>query len=682
MNRAEVFLGTTLESRYRLDVIVRESPDFLEFQGHDLERNAVVDIRLARALRGMSMEELLDAVDTFNAEAEQLRRLSNASLHVEQLLASGQYDGPDQEHLAYCVFAHTNGRPLSEARPKGTPPLSLSRAVAMLEPVAEALATAHEIGVFHGDVRPENMIVGGDVDNPTLKLVSFTRATRLGNAKAARTFSAAYAAPEHFKKSHGDGGVGPATDTYGLALCLVELVTGQPPLTGSSPTELYKQASDITNRPTLRARGASVSQEVDAIVERAVQVNPKLRWPNTREFWSALTRAASLKEIMPSLGIGLDPNALAAAAKAAFAAVPVAPSSSEPHPAAIPPAPSTPQPIPSIRPLDEIIEEPKPVASKKSGGGKILLGVLAVLLLGGAGAAYALRRKAVVVVPPPAPPPASTSAAPVMVASAPTASVSAAVSVSAPVIARPAPDGMIRVPAGTFTMGKDIEGKGDRLAHKVLLTHAFYIDRTEVTIEKYNACIEKGACTPRLVHLKKNASGVWGCNSGDKEHGSYPANCVDRRQALAYCNHENKRLPTEAEWEYAARGTDEREYPWGPNAPKACNLAVLSGMLGACGDRHGTFPVGSAPDGASPFGVLDMGGNVWEWVADDYAPYTADPATDPMFTFSGTPETPLRGVLRGGSWDYGPESSKTHFRLPFIADAGNASIGIRCALSE
>jgi formylglycine-generating enzyme required for sulfatase activity len=657
VNAARVFLGITLESRYRLDVVVRESPDFIEFQGHDLQTSKGVDIRLARALRGMSVEELTDAIHTFAGEAEQLRRLSSASPHVEQLLASGELDGPDQEHLAYCVFAHVDGVPLSQAHPKGSPPVPLSRALAMLEPVANALATAHDLGVVHGDVRPENLIVIADLARPTIKLAGFTRATRLGNANAARTFSAAYGAPEHYKRSHGETGVGPATDTYGLALCLVELVTGQPPFDGSSPNELYLRATDIAQRPTLRARGASVSQEVDAIITRAVAVNPKLRWPNARDFWSALTKAASLSEPLPGFG-NIDANALAEAASAAFGARPA-------HPA---PPPMSP-PTPTIRRLDEGLGDSRP-PPRKSGAwipiaaaAGIGVGIVVALAIG-----FAVRQRPAVAS---ASPPDASSSSPVALA---LPSATASSSAKAPEVAPAAPEGMIRIPAGAFTMG-------DRPAHRVVLTHAFYIDRTEVTIDEYSACIDKGSCTPRIVHLKKNVPGAWGCNL-DKEHGSYPANCVDRQQAIAYCAYANKRLPTEAEWEYAARGADEREYPWGSGAPKSCNVAVLSGMTGSCGDRHGTSPVGSAPDGASPFGVLDMGGNVWEWVADDYAAYPADEVTDPSVTVTDATDTPLRGILRGGAWDYGPASAKTTYRLPFVADAGNASTGIRCVRTE
>jgi formylglycine-generating enzyme required for sulfatase activity len=372
-----------------------------------------------------------------------------------------------------------------------------------------------------------------------------------------------------------------------------------------------------------------VSEEVEAVIARAVAVNPKLRWPNIRDFWSALIEATPL-------------NA---------ARVPVS------------------VPTPPIRRLDEGIQDSRPPAAQ-SGLRMTLVAVMGVAILGAIVVliGFVFRRRPSVM---PAKADASTSATPSAVASS---------SANPPVTARPMPEGMIHIPAGTFTMGKDTDGKGDRPAHRVVLTHAFHIDRTEVTIDKYSACVEQGSCTSRIVHLRKNASGAWGCNL-EKDHGSYPANCVDRKQAFAYCAFANKRLPTEAEWEYAARGSDERDYPWGSGAPTRCSLAVLSGMAGACGDRHGASPVGTAPDGASPFGVLDMGGNVWEWVADDYAAYPSDEVTDPLVTVTDRSE-PLRGVLRGGAWDYGPESAKTTYRLPFITEAGNASIGIRCALSE
>jgi formylglycine-generating enzyme required for sulfatase activity len=285
--------------------------------------------------------------------------------------------------------------------------------------------------------------------------------------------------------------------------------------------------------------------------------------------------------------------------------------------------------------------------------------------------------------PAPAPAPTETSAAPPPSTSSPVdPHASASPSASASALedanenATAAPDDMIAIPAGTFTMGNDKEGPGDRPAHDVTLA-AFHIDKTEVSADAYKRCVEAGVCTERNVHPKKGfPAGIYGCNT-EKDRGDHPANCVDRDQAEAYCTWAKKRLPSEAEWEYAARGTDGRDYPWGAGAPTSCTQAVLSGIGGTCGQRKGTMPVGSATEGASPFGVLDMAGNVFEWVADGYAPYEAADQEAPLVAPGGK-----KGVIRGGSWDYSVLAAKTSFRTSWVSEAGNASIGFRCARGE
>jgi formylglycine-generating enzyme required for sulfatase activity len=199
---------------------------------------------------------------------------------------------------------------------------------------------------------------------------------------------------------------------------------------------------------------------------------------------------------------------------------------------------------------------------------------------------------------------------------------------------------MCPVQAGCFMMGcnsaVDYEcGAGEKPYHMATLS-ACKIDKYEVTASKYKDCVAAGKCTP--------AGTSSGCNYNDAIKGSHPINCVDWNQAKAYCAWAGKRLPTEAEWEKAARGTDERKYPWG-NSGLDCDHAVWN--YTSCGNT-GTQAVPGKPQGFSPYGTMDMLGNVWEWVEDDYhSNYDGAPAGGGAWVDS--PRGALR-ILRGGSW--------------------------------
>jgi len=202
--------------------------------------------------------------------------------------------------------------------------------------------------------------------------------------------------------------------------------------------------------------------------------------------------------------------------------------------------------------------------------------------------------------------------------------------------------GMVQVPGGVFLMGSDAY-PNERPARNMNVD-AFFIDETEVTVEAYAVCVAGGGCT---------APGTGAtCNWGVPGREDHPVNCVSWFDAENYCgwvDSGTKRLPTEAEWEKAARGTDARTHPWGDEPEPSCSLVVMhDAAAGGSGCGIGsTWPVGSKPLGESPYGSLDMAGNVHEWVADWYGDY------DPEETDNST--GPARGsvrVLRGGSWDY------------------------------
>jgi formylglycine-generating enzyme required for sulfatase activity len=256
---------------------------------------------------------------------------------------------------------------------------------------------------------------------------------------------------------------------------------------------------------------------------------------------------------------------------------------------------------------------------------------------------------------------------------------------------------MITIPEGEFWMGCDATydptcSPREMPTHKVWLP-AFEIDRTEVTVGDYSKCVEAGACQwPRCdVH-----SPIAGPPSFGAWNVAAAMNHVTWFQAAAYCEWANKRLPTEAEWEKAARGTDLRKYPWG-DAPPTCCLLVgfLSDEPVPCPlQRRQThlhvFPVGSRPAGASPFGVLDMLGNVGEWVADVYDPnyYATSPYVNPSGPPEGTgEEETLRvkrdyyGLLYGLRMFFTSDYYSLTRRSGVAPDSCSSFGGFRCARS-
>ncbi len=233
---------------------------------------------------------------------------------------------------------------------------------------------------------------------------------------------------------------------------------------------------------------------------------------------------------------------------------------------------------------------------------------------------------------------------------------------------------MIPVPGGVFTMGTDDprSNEANRPAHKVR-TDAYLIDKYPVTMAQYARFI---AANDYRLPLN------WKDGRIPRGLALHPVTMVSWYNARDYCAWAGKRLPTEAEWEKAARGDDMRRWPWGSAMhPENLNTYYTVGH---------TTPVNAYPNGASPYGVMDMAGNVQEWVADEFAPYPGTQAADEVFQAKEIDPSYHRGseekerlvyfVMRGGSWKSDPFSTYTYHRNYSLPNYASDFYGFRCAM--
>jgi serine/threonine protein kinase len=603
-------------------------------------------------------------VARFEREARATARIAHPN--VVQVMDYGTVDGA----VPYLVMELLRGFSLAELIERGGR-LSLVTIKALVQQVGSALESAHEHGIVHRDIKPHNIFITDESKGYPLfvKVLDFGVAKMLGDEhtpSADLTLtetgmvigSAPYMSPEQLE---GSKYVDLRADLWALGVIVYEALTGAQPFQGSSFVTVgaavlkgkYRLASEL--RPTL-------PRSIDDWLARALCLDPDGRFQSASEMVAALLKQDSLpaeiaepkpppNEASSSAHATLA-YATTATAPLATAPLPVAPVIADPL--ALADTEETASHAPVARKPDALSlasEPPRPAR-----WGRVLLAAAAAsaAIAGGLGVSARART------------------------AAPTAS----------------PPGMIVIEGATYMMGSPEGGEtpSDETPSHAMAVKPFWLDITEVTVQAYAACeaCEHPPIVAESEGVTPNGRSFWSqfCNPPDL--ATHPINCIDWHHAKAYCATLGKRLPTEAEWELAARGKDAWTFPWGQSPPSgdrlnACGAEcsrMLTERLEAVGkppwprlyddddSAPATSPVGHYPAGASPAGALDLAGNVWEWTESHYCPYGKEDCDD------------SRRVLRGGGWDtVQSQYLRAAHRLPSAPTARGWSIGFRCAKS-
>ena len=350
-------VGKTLDGQYRVERIVGEGGFGIVYKGRHISLEQPIAIKALKVMEADDpvIQEALLA--KFKDEAKLLYTLSQASLNIVRSIDFGSVSAPNGLWAPYMVLEWLEGKSLAEdleqRRARGLRGRTPEEALALLAAAAEGLSIAHERRVAHRDVKPANLFLVNDPKGAHLKVLDFGIAKVLrdddgtgGTKSKFASFTWAYAAPEQLDPRVGQQGL--ATDVYAFALVLTEVLTDNPPVEARDVVSMLKAATDPTQRPTPRHRGANVPDWLETVCRRALAVDPKARYPTMGELWHALTLAhgGGAQKAAGAAGASASASASAASAAAAVASAPTV--HQAPLPQAIPqritPPPPTPPP--------------------------------------------------------------------------------------------------------------------------------------------------------------------------------------------------------------------------------------------------------------------------------------------------------------------------------------------------
>lgn len=635
-----------------------------------LGSGGMADVYLARDPR-LDREVAIKVPHAGELSGDTLARMANEAHLVAQLEGPAivpLYEFGEQDGLPYLVIRYMPGGSLAARLTEGS--YEPDEALPIIERVAAALDYAHSRGVIHRDVKPGNILfdANGAAYLSDFGIARFIDPTSDQTAKrlTATGFvhgTAAYLSPEQAQGLRQPDG---RSDIYSLGVVLFEMLTGDVPYHAESS---FQQAVQHITAPipSIIERRPDLPAALQTVIERAMAKQPDARYPTATELAADLRRVTAGHEPLTASVVPLIP----------VADLPLTPA--PPPPAATPAPPAAP-------------DRRRAVPLWAWGG---LLAVVGLALA--AGIALGNRGERARVAPTAKPTAAETAAVsaaapkPTLTRPATSTATAAPAPTEPPATEPPAtlaplsPPGnfplteQVLVPAGPFLMGSDA-GEDDAAPARIVTLDAFWIDKTEVTNAQYAAFLNEqgnqveGGVTwvdfsDEQVLLTTDGS-LFRPKDGYADH---PVVEVSWYGAQAYCRRVGRRLPTEAEWEKAARGEDGRTYPWGEEPP-ACAAANFWEQPDGCISR--TTPVGSYPDGVSPYGALDMAGNVWEWVEDWYDPtyYSTAAGDNPTGPQSGESR-----VQRGGSYFDPGRTVRTFHRFRGWPINLYRNVGFRCA---
>jgi serine/threonine-protein kinase len=663
-----------------------------------------------------------DFVAMFMDEARVAARIRHPNVvpTLDVLAADGQL---------LLVMEYVNGESLGRllralrAEKKRVPPAIAS---AILCGVLHGLHAAHEakseegepLHIVHRDVSPQNVLVGIDgaarvLDFGIAKAAGRTQTTREGSVKG----KFAYMAPEQMNGTP----VTRATDIYAASVVLWETLTGSRLFDAESEAELALRVLKGATRPP-SATAPGISPALDAVTLRGLSVDPTRRLPTARDMARELEQACppatpmevgAWVELVAAAGLATRARAVADIERASSLRpmnpsemmsqldTPAAPAQTEPP---VGPGKTLRISADAYPGTPVVANRTAPSAQRpRSRAGMFVAlgaGVVTLAAIGGVGFFWMQRAKSVSVeegtASAPVPPPSG--------ASAPSGGTPAAAPMAAASAATPAPscpEGMVRIPGGKFFMGADDGTPDEKPAHKVSLS-PYCLDAYEATTADYRKCSDTGDCK------RASKTNAWDgiadhehdaydplCNIRDPEgKATHPINCVDWEMANDFCRARGARLPTEAEWEFAARGPDGRKFPWGDEEPSEKLINACGSECVKWGKDHGlklvamykaddgwpaSAPVGSFPEGRSRYGIYDIVGNVWEWVSDWHGAYTPSAGESPPLDPEGPPAGKMKVVRGGGFGNFDSTCVRPSFRFHSSPLQRSYATGFRCA---